>query len=174
LNDRRRRNMARKVAVSEYKDWNEVDNALRRMGEIDIRLAKLEGEMTLKVNEIKAEYDVKAEGLRVQRKALEEQITLFAEFRKEEFAKIRSKDLTFGVVAYRIVSKVVVKSKAATVAALEALHLDSYLRVIKEPDKEAMTGLDAGTLAKVGASLKTEDKLRIEPNIERIKEKDAA
>ncbi len=156
--------------VSEYKDWNDVDQALRRMGEIDIRLNKLEGEQTLKVNEVKAEYDLKAEGLKAERHILEEQITLFAESRKEEFAKVRSKDLTFGVVAYRIVSKVVVKSKAATVAALEALHLDSYLRIIKEPDKEAMTGLDAATLAKVGSSLKTEDKLRIEPNIERIKD----
>jgi len=166
--------MARKMAVSDFNDWNEVDSGLRLMGEIDVKLLKLEGDMTLKINEIKAEYDTKAEGLKAQRKAIEENITLFAESRKEEFAKTRSKDLTFGVVAFRIVSKVVVKSKAATLAALKALHLDQYVRVIEEPDKEAMSGLDAGTLAKVGASLKTEDKLRIEPNIERIKEKEAA
>jgi phage host-nuclease inhibitor protein Gam len=144
------------------------------MGEIDIKLGKLEGEMTLRVNEIKAEFDTKAEGLKAERKGLEEQIGLFAEGRKEEFAKARSKDLTFGVVAFRITHKVVVRSKAACLAALKALGLVQYIRIIEEPDKEAMSGLDAGTLAKVGATLKTEDKLRIEPNIERIKEKEAA
>jgi len=166
--------MAKRTAASSYTDWNEVDQGLRRMGEIDIRLARLEGEMTLKVNEIRADYDIKAEGLKAERKAVEEQISLFADARKDEFAKTRSKELTFGTVAYRIVHKVAIRSKAATVAALEALGLDSYLRIIKEPDKDAMTGLDAGTLAKVGATLKTDDKLRIEPNLERIADKDAA
>lgn len=166
--------MAKIIKTSDYTDWNEVDSALRRLGEIDIRLQKLEGDMTLKVNEIKAEYDIKSEGLKAERKAIEENITLFAEARKQEFARIRSKDLTFGIIAYRVVTKVVVKSKAATVAALKALGLVQYLRVIEEPDKEAMGGLDSSTLAKVGATMKTEDKLRIEPNIERIKEKDAA
>lgn len=166
--------MAKIIKTSDYTDWNEVDSALRRLGEIDIRLQKLEGDITLKVNEIKAEYDIKSEGLKAERKAIEENITLFAEARKQEFARIRSKDLTFGIIAYRVVTKVVVKSKAATVAALKALGLVQYLRVIEEPDKEAMGGLDSSTLAKVGATMKTEDKLRIEPNIERIKEKDAA
>ncbi len=166
--------MARNIKVSNCKDWSEVDSALRRMGEIDIRLQKLEGEMTLKLNEIRAEYDTKAEGLKTERKGIEDNIALFADAHKEEFAKVRSKDLTFGVVAFRVVSKVVMKSKAATLAAMKALGLNQYIRITEEPDKEAMSGLDAGTLAKVGASLKTEDKLRIEPNIERIKEKEAA
>lgn len=166
--------MAKRITTSSYTDWNDVDQGLRRMGEIDITLSRLEGEMTLKLNEIRADYDTKAEGLKAERKSIEEQITLFADARKEEFAKTRSKELTFGTVAYRIVHKVAVRSKAATIAALEALGLDSYMRIIKEPDKEAMTGLDAGTLAKVGATLKTEDKIRIEPNLERIADKDAA
>jgi len=166
--------MARNIKASDYKDWGEIDGALRRMGEIDIRLQKLEGEMTLKLNEIRAEYDTKAEGLKAERKTIEDNISLFADAHKEEFAKVRSKDLTFGVVAFRVVSKVVMKSKAATLAAMKALGLNQYIRITEEPDKEAMSGLDAGTLAKVGASLKTEDKLRIEPNIERIKEKEAA
>lgn len=166
--------MAKIIKTSDYTDWNEVDGALRRMGEIDVRLQKLEGQMTLKINEIKADYDAKAAGLKAERKAIEENIGLFAESRKQEFAKVRSKDLTFGVVAYRVATKVVVKSKAATVAALKALGLQQYLRIVEEPDKEAMSGLDATTLAKVGATLKTEDKLRIEPNMERIKEKEAA
>lgn len=157
--------MAKRKETS-IKGWDEVDSALRRMGEIDIALAKIEGDMTLRVNQIKAEADAKAEGL----KALEEDITLFAEERKEEFAKNRTRELTFGIVAFRVTRKIVIKSKAACLAALHALGLDSYIRKVEEPDKEAMEGLDDATLVKVGASRKVADSIKIEPSMEKIKE----
>ncbi len=162
--------MARMKGEPMYQTWEQVDTALRAMGEIDITLGKLEGEMTLQINEIRAQYDTKAEGFTAARKSLEVEIALFAEAHKEEFARTRSKELTFGTVAYRIVHRVAVRSIQATIAALRALSLDSYIRTIEQPDKEAMATLDAATLAKVGATLKTEDKLRIEPNIEKIKD----
>ena len=166
--------MTKTGRVSGYGSWNDVDHGLRRMGEIDIALASLEGDMTLRVHRLKADYDAKAAGMKEERKGIEESIKGFAEERKEEFARVRSKELTFGVVAYRVAHKIVVKSKRATVAALEVLGLGSYVRVTKEPDKEAMKTLDAATLARVGASLKTDDRLHMEPNIERIKDKEAA
>ena len=166
--------MRKAAAFSEYRDWSDVDQALRRLGEIDIGLARLEGEMTLRINEVREEYEKKAGGLKGERKRTEARIEAFAEERKEEFAKTRSRELTFGTVSFRIVHRVVVRSKKATVAALEAMGLGAYLRVTKEPDKEAMKSLDAGALAKAGATLKTEDQLSIEPNMERIADKEAA
>jgi hypothetical protein len=53
---------------------------------------------------------------------------------------------------------------------MHALHLEQYIRIIEEPDKELMVDLDDNTLSKIGAVRKVDDKLRIEPNIERIKE----
>jgi phage host-nuclease inhibitor protein Gam len=161
--------MAKRITTSIYNEWNDLDQGIRRMGEIDIKLTRLEGDLTLKLNEIREDYDAKAEGLRVERKNIEGQITVFADAHKNEFMKTRSKELTFGTIAYRIVHRVAIRSKAATVAALEALGLDSYLRIIKEPDKDAMAGLEAGTLAKVGASLKTEDKIQIKPALDKIR-----
>jgi phage host-nuclease inhibitor protein Gam len=166
--------MKRKAASSEYQDWNEVDAGLRRMGEIDIRLEEIEGDMTLRMNEIRAEYEAKVESLRGERKKIHANIELFAGGRKGEFASVRSKEMTFGTVAYRIVHKVVIRSRNTTVTALEAMGLASCLRITKEPDKEAMKSLDAGLLAKVGAALKTDDRLSIEPNIERISHREAA
>ena len=103
--------MARKIEIKEYRDWQDVDNALRRMGEIDIKLSDLEGKMTLKINEIREEFDTKAEGLKAERKKLEAEITAFVEIRKDEFLKTRSRELTFGVVAYRLVTKVVIRAR---------------------------------------------------------------
>jgi len=166
--------MARKATGKEYQDWSEVDAGLRRMGEIDIKLAQIEGRMTLRINETRAEFEAKALPLREERKTIYSSIESFAGERKDQFAKIRSKELTFGTVAYRIAHKVVIKSKRATAAALEAVGLSSCLRITKEPDKEAMKALDTGMLARVGAALRTEDQLSIEPNIERIRQREAA
>ena len=150
--------------------WENVDTLLRRMGEIDIVISKIEGEMTLKINVIKAEADSKSESLRKEYDQIDDAITAFCEEHKQDFTKQRSKELTFGLVAYRVVTKIVIKSKEACLAAMHALKLDSYIRVIEEPDKLAMEGLDDAVLAKVGVKRKTEDKLRIEPNLERLKE----
>jgi len=159
-----------KKALQILSSWDEVDQRLRRMGEIDIATERIEGEMTLRINEIRAHYEEEAEILKAERQALEDAINAFADDHKEEFAKTRSKDLTFGFVAYRIVKKIVIRSNEACVAALRALKLDQYIRIVEEPNKEAMADLDDNQLAKVGAKRKIDDKFRIEPNIERIKE----
>ena len=148
--------------------WEEVDQKLRRMGEIQIALEKIEGDMTLRINEIKENYEPEAEALKAERQTLEEAISSFSELHKDEFTKTRSKDLTFGYVAYRVVRKIVIRSNDACVAALRALRLNQYIRTIYEPNKEAMADLDDNQLAKVGAKRKVEDKFRVEPNIERI------
>jgi phage host-nuclease inhibitor protein Gam len=165
--------MATRNEESGYLGWHDVDIGLRRIGEIDIALSRLEGEMTLRINEVRARWEAKAEALKTERNRVHAGIELFAQERKEEFARVRSKELTFGTVAYRIVHRVFIRSKKSTVAAMEALGLNDYLRIRKDPDKEAMKALDAATLAKVGASLKTDDQLSVEPNMERIRGEEA-
>jgi len=162
--------MAKVKTITIIDDWDQADICLRRMGEIDIAVEKIQGDMTLKINEIKEAAATRAEGLKVERAALEYQITQFCEGNKTDFAKKRTKELTFGVIAFKVTTKIVIRAKKACVAAMEALGLQQYLRITKEPDKDLMLGLDDQVLAKVGASKKIEDKLRIEPAIEKIKE----
>ena len=159
----------RNAQVLELKNWEDVDNAVRRIGEIDIEIGKIEGEMTLKINEIKEAGNIKAEGLRNERKKLEKNVEFFAINCKDEFLKTRNRVLSFGKVAYRVTSKIIVKSKQACVSALKALGLEKYVRIVEEPNKELMENMDDNMLVKVGAQRKVEDKLRIEPDIEKIR-----
>lgn len=99
------------------KDGDEVDSVLRRIGEIDISRAEIEGEMTIRINEVKTEADTKADGPEGGEKSMEEDVTL----------------------------KLVIKNKAACLAAMHAL------------------GLDDAALAKLWASRKVADGIRIEP-----------
>ena len=162
--------MARRQKPSEYQDWEAVDLALKRLGEIDISLERINGNMTLQINEIKSKATDTAAPLIAERKAIEKEIAAFAKEHKDAFAKTRSRELTFGTIAFRVVKRLVIPSKKAVLAAMKALNLNAYIRVKEEPDKEAMMGLDDATLARIGVTRKIEDKLRIEPNLEKVKE----
>lgn len=162
--------MAKKKDVPELKDWTEVDGSLRRLGEIDIEIEKQDGKLTLDVNELKEKYQIRVAPLQAERKMLESGITAFAESRKDEFAKVRSRQFNFGEISYRITQKIVIRSIDGVVAAMKALGLTSFLRIEEKPDKERMSVLSDQDLAKIGASRQTEDKLTITPNIDRIKE----
>lgn len=160
----------KKEATAELKDWSEVDETLKRMGEIDIEREKIDGRMTLKINEIKQDYAEQDKPLVLERDRLENSISAFVEARKAEFVKVRSKVLNFGTVGFRVTRKITFRNKESVVAALKAAGLLQFVRTVEEPNKEAMEGLDDLTLTKLGANRKVEDKLTVEPNIERLSE----
>jgi phage host-nuclease inhibitor protein Gam len=170
--EHRKKSQIRRIEMKkkpvQYLDWGDVNEAVRRFGEIDIAIGRLEGELTLKTNDLKSEYEGKAQALALERKGIEEAVEGFCEEHKEEFAKKRSRELVFGTVAYKVATKIVIKTVKSCISAMEALGLDSYMKIKKTPDKEKMLGLDDQTLAKIGARKSTQDKLRIEPNMERI------
>ncbi len=164
--------MARKQTKSAtiFKEWEDVNQALRRLGEIEILRQELEGQMTLEINEIRDRYNAQFDGLKKEAKELEENIRGFAEERKAEFLKKRTRTLDFGTVAYRMTKRIVIRNTKAVVAAIKALGWTQYLKIKESPDKEALDGLSDQELARIGVTRKIEDKLRIEPNIERLKE----
>ncbi len=161
---------SKKQPETSLASWDAVNNALRRLGEIEISSQEFEGQMTLEINEIRDRYAKEFELLAKERAAIEADIAGYVEQNKADFLKTRSKTLDFGVVAYRITKKIVLRNTKAVVAAIKALGWQQYLRIKEEPDKEALDGLSDTELARIGVTRKIEDKLRIEPNIERLKE----
>lgn len=139
--------MARKKE-STFTSWDEVNQAMKNLGEKQIQVEKLEGEQTIKINLIKEAFELKAGDIKSQIKEIEENILLFAEANKAEFLKDRTKKLTFGNISFRITESLTIKNIASTVAALKNLKLTEYLRMKAEPDKEALKGLDDSTLVK--------------------------
>ena len=150
--------------------WDEVNNALRRLGEIEIMGQEYEGQMTLEINEIRDRYGKEFGLLAEEQAVIETDIASFVAANKAEFLKVRSKTLDFGTLAFRVTKKIVLRNTKAVVAAIKALGWQQYLRIKEEPDKEALDGLSDTELARIGVTRKTEDRLRIEPNIERLKE----
>lgn len=161
--------MAKKQSPYKCASWEEANAFLLQIGKNQIQIKQLEADMNSKINEIKLEFDQKAKGVKSESDNLELAITQFAENCKDEFLKTRHKELSFGIVAYKITEKLTIRSLQACVNSLKQLGLQEYLRIKEEPNKDKLKELDASTLAKIGVSLKKEDKIRVEPAFEKIK-----
>ena len=86
----------------EIKTFTDVDSALKRICELEVALADINGEITLKCNEIKDSRKAQVEKLDNEKKYIESQITAFCEENKAEFAEKRSKEFTFGKIGYKL------------------------------------------------------------------------
>lgn len=156
--------MPPKKKESEYKTWDEVDNALKELGELQIQKEKIEGEQTLKINQIKDELLQKASGLDEKITKLKKEIERFAEEHRADFSQKRSKTLNFGKIFFRYTESISTKCVETAIRSLKALNLDAFIRVKEELDKEQLKTLDGKTLARCGITLKQLDKITIEPD----------
>lgn len=156
-----------KKKESIYKTWEEVDKAIKRLGELYIEKQDIEGKLTIRYNELKAYGNEKISGVASEIKNIEKEIERFANQNKEEFLKTRSKKLNFGTISYRLSKKVVCKCIESAVMVLKTLNLDFLLRTKTELDKDEILKCEddlTSTLAKANISIVSEDKIRIEPD----------
>lgn len=154
--------------------WEDVDIALKKLGELEIQSANICGEATLEINKIKEEAKNKASGLETEKKALEKLITLFCESNKSEFAKKRSREFNFGTVGFRTVKNVSIprdKSKiAALIKSLKAFKLSDCIAYEEKANKDKINELEDETIVKLGLKRTVKDSFRIVPAIEKIQD----
>lgn len=163
--------MARKrLEGTRLGSWDDCDEALHEIGELDREIGLLESSQNEWIDRCKKETKEAAAPLHDRKAALELSLKEYCEANRGEFAKVKTKVLTFGSVGFRISTKVIVKRVADTLQALKDLGLSACIRVKEELDKEAMKNLSTETLAEVGASLKTENAFGYEINVEKLKE----
>jgi len=155
-------------------NWEDADGAIKRMGEIDIALAEINGELTLRVNELKDRAKKNAIGLESERKYLEDQITHYCEQQKTEFAKKRSRNLNFGTIGFRVTTSVPIPRDKAKLAdllgVLKRLKLGACIKTEEKIDREQLAGLEDTTIAKLGLKKRVRDSFRIQPNLEKIQD----
>ena len=161
--------MGRIKKESIYRNWYEIDNAIRKYGNLEIEKSKIEGLQTIEINNIKEKYTAKAEEITAEQKRLATEITRFCEQNKAAFLNKRSKTLNYGTVSYRVSSSVKLEnSNDVVIKSIEALNLDFCLKIDKKIDKDKLRELDATTLSKIGVQIVTKDSLSITPDIARI------
>lgn len=163
--------MARKrIEGTQFRNWDDVDDALHQIGNIDRELGLLEAGANERIDAIKKETKEAAQPLLDRKTTLEMAMKEYCEANRAEFAKVKTKPLTFGEVGFRLSSKIIIKRVADTLQALKDLRLIECIRTKEEPDKEAMKNLSSDLLAEVGAALKTENAFGYTVNVEKIRE----
>jgi phage host-nuclease inhibitor protein Gam len=159
-------------------NWEGVDSTGKRLAELEVAIAKINGDATIQINEIKKIATDKAAALLVEKNALEQQITLFCEANKHEFADKRSKELNFITIGFRIVKTVSlpkVKEKvAALIKTVKALGIKDCIRYEEILDRDAISELDDVTFAKLGIKRTIKDSFRIEVHLEKVTDPEAA
>lgn len=160
----------KRIAGTALQSYQDVDSVLRKIGELDRKLDNIETATNEAIDKAKQAARQSAEPLKATKASLERQLKEFCESRKLDFAEVRARELTFGVVGFRKSTSVVIKAVADTLAALKALGLSQCIRTKEEVDKEAMRDLSEETLSQVGASLKVVDAFGYEIKREQIPE----
>lgn len=148
--------------------------ALKELASLEVKRSELEGELNERINELKEKTKEQVAPILEQIKHLTKLVELFAASKKDEFAKRRTKELTFGKIGFRLVTSVSIPRDKARVEALlkslKAYGLSDCISFVEKPDKERLKELDDTTLVKLGLEKKVKDSFRVEPFLEKIKE----
>jgi len=159
--------------VRELADWGDVDRLLEDLGRLDLKMAAIEADMGGRLYDLVKEYSARLTAMRECRAGLEWLAAPLFPSRKSEFAVRRSKQLTFGRIAFRVAEsiEIPVGTDAAVIATLRRLGWDDCIEVKEKIDKNALKKLPDNDLARCGARRKTEDRFRIEPNLDLVAER---
>jgi phage host-nuclease inhibitor protein Gam len=160
--------------MTQIHSWEEVDNVGKRLDEIEVAVARINGDATLQINEVKKIAADKAASLLVEKEALKKQIEIFCEANKHEFADKRTKELNFITIGYRIVKSLSLpKAKEkieGLIKTIKALGIKDCIKYEETIDKDAICELDDVTFAKLGIKRTIKDNFRIELHIEKVAE----
>jgi phage host-nuclease inhibitor protein Gam len=160
--------MARyKPTPEKLETLEDVNSVLRELGILEREIEAIDAEGQKQIGEIKAATAKRGEPLRKKIAELSAKVGAFAEYNKAGLFKDRkSVELTFGIFGFRKSTSISVKK--TTVGLLERLGLQKYLRIEKQPDKEAMKEMNDESLAQVDAVRKVKDDFFCEPNREEV------
>jgi phage host-nuclease inhibitor protein Gam len=160
--------MARlKPNVKKIESLEDANLTLKEIGLLERELETIDGDAHKQIAEIKTAAVKAGEPIRKRITDLSALLGAYAEYNRAELFKDRKTvQISFGIFGYR--KSTVITVKKTTLELLAKLGLDQYIRVKKEPDKEAMAAMDNETLSQVDAVRKVKDDFFCEADKEEI------
>ncbi|PAF51301.1 host-nuclease inhibitor Gam family protein [Helicobacter sp. 13S00477-4] len=156
----------------EIRNYEDINNALKKICECEVGIANIEGEVTLKINEIKEGVREKILELENEKNFLEQEIENFCSANKADFAEKRSKDLVFGTIGYRVSKSVSLpRAKAKVEALIDAIKKFGFRDCLiyeEKPNKDVLCELDDSSLVKLGIKRVVKDNFKIVSKIENL------
>jgi phage host-nuclease inhibitor protein Gam len=162
--------MAKEKRMVVYRNWDEVNMALKEIGDIDRKVMAIESDMNIKINEIKATADKDASSLVERKKTLEVNIEDYTKSCVEEFKDSKSKEFLYGTVGFRKVTSIITRNIKAIIEALKQNKMNDCIVITEKLNKDELEKYDDASLKKVGAKRKVDDNFFYKLDIERIDE----
>lgn len=148
---------------STIQDWTEADKTLKLIGVIDQKLKAETSEMNQKITSVQEKHQPTIDSLNAEKIGLERNLQLFCEERKDEFGDKKSKELSFGTVAFRLGTGALKTLKGFTWESVKLLVEKSakfreYIITTTKINKDGLkTDLKEGELAKIGCYIAQEE-----------------
>jgi phage host-nuclease inhibitor protein Gam len=159
------------VEIEKIADLNAADDTLRRIAEAKAEIAKLEGKVNLRLDEVKDRFRTDCEPLLAEIAKLEKSLSVYAEYNRcELFKDKKTLELIFGFIGYRQSTSISITKD--TLGLLEKYGYTNAIAIKKTVDKEAMRDWDDERLELVAATRNVDDKFWLETKA--IEAKDAA
>ncbi|MDA8085810.1 MAG: host-nuclease inhibitor Gam family protein [Nitrospiraceae bacterium] len=159
----------RKRVTGALRTWQDVDDVLRGIGGIDLKLQAIEAEMNGAIMAAKDKAKKQAAFLLEQKAPLEASVKIFAEEHRDDLGAKKSMALNFGTVSFRQSTKIMIRNVKRTLVLLKDKGFAWCVRTKEEPDKDQMKDLSDEELKSVGASRKAEDVFGYEVAYEKLK-----
>lgn len=155
-----------------FDNWEEADEALRQIGEAQRAIEAAEHRMQEKIDAAKETAGIESLPHRTAISELEQRLDAFADTKREEFAKVKTREMNFGSVGYRKSTKLTLPrggKLAELMRKLQARHMgDCIITPPAKVDKEALKKYPPSEILAVGAGLEITDNFWYECKREEI------
>ncbi len=142
------------VRAPQFKDWTEVDEALREIGEAEIALEELDAELTRKINEAKDALAPRTQSAHLRIKELAGLIEDFVEAHRDDFDGKKTRTMNFGEVGLRQSTTIGLPTDKdeydEVIRRLRARKMDGCIVVTEKIDKEVLRQYGADVVRAVG------------------------
>jgi phage host-nuclease inhibitor protein Gam len=149
------------------KDWQQADESISRVGQLRTDIQRAELSAKTKIDNIKKDL---ADAVETAQKGIDlyvRSLEAFAVGRPDDFGKLRSRKLNFGIIGWRKSTFITTCKKTLSLIKVifTPAKIKQVIRIKESIDKEAMAKLTDDELASVSAQREEKDIFFVEPNI---------
>lgn len=153
--------------------WEAVDQALKRVGQINRIIASVEADTQKTIDEAKEKAERRTADALAEKAVIEKNLEDFCSYYRDRFGDKKSRDLNFGVVGFRMASKLITLKGwnwKRVADKLSALKLRQYLIEKVSVDKEAIkkANIKEARLKAFGLAIEEKESFYYEPDETKI------
>lgn len=150
--------------------WDDVNQTLMEIADAEIRLAQIEGDMNIQINDVKEAAEQVSAPIKARIEQLGRQLKEFAELNRPDFGKAKSKVLTFGELGWRHSTSVVIKPALVerVIGNLQRLGMEDCIKITEAVNKDVLKTYPEEQIIQAGAALRKSDTFWYETNKQQL------